>query len=549
MAKVEQTRERMRPLGVLIPIALAVAIMMPRLLSAQFGFFDDPVSISTARHILSGEWSLANEGGTGRFRPLYWLYFAGLYGIAGERPFWFFLGNLLLLCAEGVLLARLVRKFAARHWGAGAAGILFLLSGPVIESTYTLSKPELLQAFFLMVWLSTASAAGERDRRSWHKVALGSLAVFLGCCTKETAMVVLPIGLLWFAVDLYGRRSGWLAADQGTAPAYGLLASPILGTLMYLALRGANEGGGILTGNYTGSFDFSPDWLIANTRIWLDLLVRDSVFVLPWLVAPALMIISGKGRQNLRLLSFFAIWCTIWLAIYLPWRFTVEYYLLPFAIGIAALAGDLLASTAAAVSQTNRTYSIVARTCLLAGGMLFLLTIPNNISNARLQLAVDSANEEMLHFVTQQLPVGSLLYINIQEPNEYVANFQTLVSEIEGRADIEVHSVSLGDLKQEQDPFFVVSPVVENQFYPSVRMGVYEHTSRAWNESLLSIIRGRETTMYQDLRRFPSSSIDAMRLFCPLVRWLPYCDVPNSPIDGRVFGYGWIVYRVSAPEG
>jgi hypothetical protein len=79
-----------RILFFLIPFIIATLIMMPRLLSAQFGIFDDIQMVKQSRAFLEGDFSMSNERQGGRFRPAYWLYYALIYLIVGYNPFWFF---------------------------------------------------------------------------------------------------------------------------------------------------------------------------------------------------------------------------------------------------------------------------------------------------------------------------------------------------------------------------------------------------------------------------------------------------------------------------
>jgi hypothetical protein len=93
------------------------------------------------------------------------------------------------------------------------------------------------------------------------------------------------------------------------------------------------------------------------------------------------------------------------------------------------------------------------------------------------------------------------------------------------------------------EPIYVILPLVENQYYPSIRMGVYEHTSRQWNEALLSSL-GPGLEMAQPVKNsVPMLVIDHLRLPCLLLS-IPYCQVANTPFDYRVFGYGWDIYQL-----
>ncbi len=93
----ENKKSIKRIIIILIPFILAALILLPRLISPQFGFFDDASTLSQSQRFLKGDFSMSHDKEAGRFRPVYWLYYTIFYALAGYHPFWFFLGNLILL--------------------------------------------------------------------------------------------------------------------------------------------------------------------------------------------------------------------------------------------------------------------------------------------------------------------------------------------------------------------------------------------------------------------------------------------------------------------
>ena len=87
------SRGRLKELArVYWPIALVLLIMIPRVLSAEFGLFDDAETLRVAEDIQNGDWDiLAKEAVRGRFRPIYWIQYAHIYALTGAQPAWFFL--------------------------------------------------------------------------------------------------------------------------------------------------------------------------------------------------------------------------------------------------------------------------------------------------------------------------------------------------------------------------------------------------------------------------------------------------------------------------
>ncbi|RPI78353.1 MAG: hypothetical protein EHM41_25230, partial [Chloroflexi bacterium] len=239
----------------LLPILLSVGIMIPRLLSPQFGFLDDGNTISAAQDIVKGTWSPASEASTGRYRPVYWLYYALLYAVSGANPLVFFLGNLLLFVLTVACLMMLVRIGGGSRLHALLAGMLFSLSGPIIESFYTLSKSEPLQVLFILI--SFLCAAFLMRRRgilcSAGMVFLSMGSLLLAALTKETTLVIAPLSVLWLiaAWILRNRQNNqkWVLPTAAYS-----LASFLAAGIFFLTRRFyVNES--ISSGSYTGNYD------------------------------------------------------------------------------------------------------------------------------------------------------------------------------------------------------------------------------------------------------------------------------------------------------
>src|SRR5512135_1404131 len=90
------------------PIILCILIMLPRLLSPNFGLMDDGRSLAISQGLLNGKFDLSWDVTAGRARPVYWLAFAFWYFLVGGHPFWYFLGNLLVFASTTFLLIQLV---------------------------------------------------------------------------------------------------------------------------------------------------------------------------------------------------------------------------------------------------------------------------------------------------------------------------------------------------------------------------------------------------------------------------------------------------------
>jgi hypothetical protein len=529
------------------PVIIGCILMIPRLLSPQFGFFDDATTLITSESILDGTWSLADDAYLGRFRPVYWFYYAVIYALAGQNPFWFFMGNALLLSVTTIGLIILARRLGSSRLQAWFAGTVFVLAGSALENTYTLSKPELQQGLWLILSLLSIglSTQANSNRRKGLSLALASSTIFLACASKETSMILLPIAFAWFLISWLLKRLNKSSGETAFPARRVYLIASFIGVAAFLALRYLNLPSGLIESGYPSRFNFSRDHMVANARIWVDLVLRDYLYLLPLTPLPLLWWIIKRNFQRLHLLVDSAIWMLAWAAIYIPWQFTQEYYLLPFALGAAILAAILLHGNLALLQQAKVPWRVLSVIGLALTLTLFLLTLPSNVTKGRAQLAVDASNDEMLNYVLDYAPQDGVVLINIQDPNEYVRRFITYVNLIGDRPDLEVDHFHFQDpvLEGWEDKtIMIVSPIVENQFYPSMRMGVFEMPSRKWNQSLLEYMGAQGELQSQVRHQFRSALINTPRAICFLIPSLKYCKVPHSPIDNRVFAYGWDIY-------
>jgi hypothetical protein len=278
----------------------------------------------------------------------------------------------------------------------------------------------------------------------------------------------------------------------------------------------------------------------------VDWLFRDYLYLVPIGLVSLLVIFRKLNRDLLVLLVELLVWFALWLGVYIPWIFTQEYYLLPLAISAALICG-IFFSLSLQLLRNSSPLRFLAVGGLVLSGLLLVLTFPSQIGNGRLQLAMDRANAKMLAYVVEQIPQDSAVWININPPNEYVAEFTTWVNQLSNRPDLRVdyfHSQDLAEVLSRGAEVWIVSPFMENQFYPSVRMGMSELPAREWNASLEKYLAGRGLVVSEVRESFQSSNLDPLRFFCPLVRPFSYCKVPNAPLDRRTFAYGWKIIRV-----
>ncbi|HEY7250685.1 MAG TPA: hypothetical protein VIG37_09310 [Methylomirabilota bacterium] len=530
----------------LAPVVLAALVMLPRLASPQFGFLDDGLTLEIGRRVI-GRWSdlLHLNPETGRFVPAYWLVYSAIVAAVGVRPRAFFTVNVVILAALLAMLARLVRRSGGTRGQAGVAMVVLAACGPTIESVYTLSKPEPLQLLWmagaLLATAATTEAAPAR-RAGW--IALAVVLTLLACATKETSLVLIPIALGWLAIDWADGRSRRFPATY--------VAVNVMAAAAFLALRAHYAPLGLAEGSYTRAYTL--EWRVVAPALFriAAWLVRDFAFLLPLLVVLAVWRPGGPGRRG-RLVRYAGVWMAGWLAVFLPWPATFEYYLLPFAFGAAALAGRLVGDSWAArrrLRSAGRRW--LAWSALATAGLLWVMAAVNAVADAKVQLTVDRANAALVDFLGG-LPVGSHVVLNTAM-NEYHLELPRHLAEITHRADITVvppgHPAADGRAPADA---FVITAELANRPSPTVRLALDEAGVARDHALLGRLLAAPAAPVYRDVRHARLVEIGIHRWLCLLATppWVDptFCPAERLVLDRRVFSYGWQVQRLMGPDG
>jgi hypothetical protein len=369
--------------------------------------------------------------------------------------------------------------------------------------------------------------------------------VFLACNTKETGVLLVPSSLASLLIYWLWSKINHQLDQKALKKRMILLGASLIGVIAYLIISSVIKNSFLLS---TGSsnFNFNPDFLYSQFRILGDWIIRDYLYLLPLGLGALVALYKKSNRNYLPHLIECVFWIFIWAAVYIPWLYLPEYYLLPVALIFAILCGTLISINISMLRAKN-VGRIIGLISLSLSALLFAITIPNLATNARLQMTMDSANADMLAFIVDNAPQNARIWINIQEPNEYVNEFVLWVNQIKNRPDLQVdyfHSQDLPTAEANSLALWIVSAHLENQFYPSVRMGIYENTSNAWNLNLENHLNGKGEQIDNIRYSMQNINFDPMRFFCSLAGSLHYCQVPNNPLDTRILTYGWTIVRV-----
>lgn len=535
------------PWAAYLPVVLSVCILVPRLLSPQFGLLDDGYTLSVVQQVAAGDLGMLWERGAARSRPVYWLYFTMLYKIAGPSPFWFFVGNAVLFAATAAGLIYLVRSHGATARRSLITGLLFILAGPVVESYMTLSKPEPLQ--IALITGSIVSILSSRRRKGAGLrvggVVAGAFLLLLADLTKETSLALIPISVVWLLGAWRQRRVRPGSSDMSRAASL-LLAAASAG-IAFLLLRYRFSTIGLPEGAYAGNYLFEAERLVASAVRWSGWLIRDFAYLGPIVLAAAFLPQVRRTALSDPGVLASVVWMAGWVAVYLPWVFTVEYYLLPFALGAAVVGGFLTDHILLSLSSSRGLGRSAAAVGLGFAAFLLVFSVGNNASNARQQMMIDRANEEALRLISTTLPGSSMLLVNLQSPGEYVEEIRLHLIHIWNRPDVRVDYVQMERLpamRNADGPLFLLEAVVLNQPLLTVRSGAVEVSVREWNRMLEEFVAQSGVLAGRIERELPLHNVNFVRVFCPLMPTRGFCEVDEPLLDGRVYSYGWELYRI-----
>lgn len=533
-------------LSLALPWVLAVLIMSPRLISPQFGLLDDGAMLAEVRQILSGDLSMGHDLQAGRFRPLYWGYFTLVYSLTGPSPFWFYFSQTFLLLILVIGIQVLMKKIGAKPWQGLVASLFFLLSVPIIENFYTLSKGEPLQLVFLLLALIGFEGLKSNESgksRVWRGAAI-FFSILAAMLVKETTLALLPIAVVWAGLAAFPREN---VSKKGKWAALIFLAAVLLGILAAFGLRALWGTPTLAGGTYTERYDFSLMSLLNRLARWATLYAFYYHFLVPLAILTLILVL----RANLTRWPFrdqlfnWLIWIAGWVTALIPWEFTEVYYLLPFSLGIAILAG-LMAPHWARVFKRDSTAGWIQKTLLGFSITLFLLTLPTYTTHARTQLTIDRVNQAMLRSVKNITPQNGDVLIGMENPTEYVVNIERFLLDRYERTDIQYDYVSLETLGvlHHFSRGILVLPYVRNLPDLILRTGVEEKFTIDWREVIIYEMEDRLKELDREREGFQMFNINLPVVLCPLIGERGFCEAPDPLIDTREFRFGWEVYQI-----
>jgi hypothetical protein len=540
---------------------VATVVMAAPLASPRFGLLDDGVTIAVSRDLLrslqEGRYGslLTLETDRGRLRPLSFLYYAAQYAAWDASPVAFFVIQWLSLIVTSLLILGIATTATGNQLVGLLSGVAYILSGPVIESYYTLSKgePPLVLWLALSVLFLTASvkAIGCSRRRVTCLFGASLPSLAFAYFTKETAHAMVLVSGLWMAAAIFHERRRLARPISRLAAAY--FAANLAVAAGYWGMRVLSRTSTVATGSNSAQYVLAPSAMLDSLSRHLIWYVRDFPFLVPLLVFVAAVYLASRkadlGREWNVVLGC-VIWIAGWTAIMLPWATTLEYYLLPAALGTAILTGVGLS----AVVQQLRGGSAAAKAgsgvVLVLVLCLGLITLANGATNGRIQVTVDLANSRLIDYLAQTVPQDGSVLVYSHGPSEYVFEMGLHLALLKGRGDITIGYLGDSDLADSSEAFIVI-PFVKNQPLPSVRLGVWEGDVAGDRPELLKSLGGSWKLAWRSVGQVSLFIVSLERPICQALldiegdgQGVGWCRFGRPSIDTRVFEYGWEVYKI-----
>jgi hypothetical protein len=527
----------------LIPLLLCSLVMLPRLLDPHFGLMDDGDAIQKANMIIHAQWSFDSEADTGRFRPLYWYIHYVQFMLFGTSPLGYFCVNFLVLAFLIVGAIKLLRKYGSPNSAILITCILFILSGPIPESYYTLSKYEIFQ-LLLIVYAILMSAQLTRTSPIRTKLLFGS-GVFLfslaSCLIKETSLIAPVIFGGWMIIFLlkYWKEKSRLY------PLVILLLGSLGAGFVYLIWRSYYFSKVISAGSYVGTHtDLGISSLMDSLINWEPWLRRDFSYsvVLVFALLLSLVLIRRK-LAHVDIYWGASIWMVGWLGVFLPWVIKIEYYLLPFALGCAVLSAHILVDLFITIKRGSTWTRIVLYACIGLAVLLFINSLLLILNNARYQLLMDNINSRMMKYLAEEIPQDGHVYVNLPADSEYIKEIQSHFIYIHDRPDISVSRFYYQTSDSIESDSMVISPTIINRPTFSVRHAFTENDSNAWSYSLDKYMANGigDPVIISDA--FKQIEPHFFRIICSLLPNYGSCSSESRILEIKDLTYQWSIYR------
>lgn len=465
-----------------IIVIISFLITLPTLINQHWALLDDALVLRMAK-ILENTWLVPAED-TGRYRPIYWLYYALQYKFFGNEVSGYYLVQAIVLILSNLLLyasVHLLTKSKSLSW---IAVITFLTSSSIVENYYTLTKqePRLVLLFLLSLYFylraepavyqfysnSTKNFVDWINLCGW--LTASAVSLLFAYLTKETAVIVLLASILWVLINFYLEKRENPRIKTTLAIGY-LILNSLSFLISTIAAYGYKRTTAPWAGGYTSSMfsvTLSFEDVLSYAKVNLDVFI-----VTICLVIGLTILVSVKPRlydKTAAYALFFTVCSVGYLTLFIFfWPHKLAYYSLPIAawnaIAIALLAKILISAIQPSLWRT--VFNLLIVTVLLFSRFY---SIPTLYNVAVAHKAWDNVNAQMLEEVAK-LPNKSQVLLNFDKDFQYLIDTHLLLKFLYKRSDINIGSMfNEEDLwRNPQNKILLVNFGSETNYNVSVR--------------------------------------------------------------------------------
>lgn len=438
-------------------VIISFLITLPTLINQHWSLLDDALVLRMAK-ILENTWLVPAED-TGRYRPIYWLYYALQYKFFGTEVSGYYFVQAIVLILSNLFLYASVRLLTKSNSISWISVITFVTSSSLAENYYTLTKqePRLVLLFLMSLYFylraeptvhhffsnSTKNFVNWINSCGW--LTASSVSLLFAYLTKETAVIVLLASILWVLINFYLEKRE--NPKIKTTLAIGYLILNFLSFLIStVAAYGYKRTTAPWAGKYTSSMfsvTFSFEDVLSYATVNLD------VFILTFFLVIGLTILvffkPHLYDKTVAYTLFFTVCSVGYLSLFtFFWPHKLAYYALPIsawnAIAIALLTKTLI--SAIQPSQWRKVFNLLIVTVLLFSRFY---SIPTLYNVAVAHKAWDKVNGQMLEKIAK-LPNQSQVLLNFPKKFQYLLDTHLLLKFLYKRSDI-----NLGSLLEDQD--------------------------------------------------------------------------------------------------
>jgi hypothetical protein len=296
-------------------------------------------------------WILSPYNGSGRYFPLYWLYYAFLFQICGVAVQGYYLVQSAIFLLSVLMTSAIFVSIARNTIIVLLFGLSIFVSSPNVETLYTLGKAEpLLYLFISFILFVFYFGSANRRPPSFLKGAAITLAFACSMWSKETSVALFAFAIAGTAGALFLCRVGVFSSSEESPfrPYVNLLVCLGLGLslakLPFLLFAGSRDHAG---SSYT-SFSLSGQMIMDNVLFYLGqqpdvtitgLLATLLISVILLRGKPLSDTFDHKSARDLIFVVSLLVTAWVYLSIFLVWRWSMAYYLFLPAIIFRFVAG------------------------------------------------------------------------------------------------------------------------------------------------------------------------------------------------------------------